>query len=274
MKKYFEYIGLIALTLFSFYYTDKVTKIMNSKDPVMISIKEYKDKTKESCKEGYYTNDGVILGVNGKIVDVNESYSNMVSKGYDEELMVFEEVLCKVNKEDNLGNYIIKGNEVKNSVSLFIEIKDLNYIDDIISISKNQNIKLNILVNGRILENNKEKFENIYKEGIDIIYNGNTIEDIEKYVNIMKSISNDKRLLCVSYNNIDNLDICKSKKINTIKTNYVFDKSIYNNTKTNLEKGAFYIYKENSQLLNEFNTIINHIKGKNIDIISAIEMIK
>ena len=71
MKKYFEYIGLIALTLFSFYYTDKVTKIMNSKDPVMISIKEYKDKTKESCKEGYYTNDGVILGVNGKIVDVN-----------------------------------------------------------------------------------------------------------------------------------------------------------------------------------------------------------
>ena len=90
MKKYFEYIGLIALTLFSFYYTDKVTKIMNSKDPVMISIKEYKDKTKESCKEGYYTNDGVILGVNGKIVDVNESYSNMISKGYDEELMVFE----------------------------------------------------------------------------------------------------------------------------------------------------------------------------------------
>ena len=274
MKKYFEYIGLIALTLFSFYYTDKVTKIMNSKDPVMISIKEYKDKTKESCKEGYYTSDGVILGVNGKIVDVNESYSNMVSKGYDEELMVFEEVLCKVNKEDNLGNYIIKGNEVKNSVSLFIEIKDLNYIDDIISISKNQNIKLNILVNGRILENNKEKFENIYKEGIDIIYNGNTLEDIEKYINIMGLISKEKRLLCVSYNNIDNLDICKSKKINTIKTNYVFDKSIYNNTKTNLEKGAFYIYKENSQSLNELNTIINHIKGKNIDMISAIEMIK
>jgi len=45
VKKYFEYAGLIALTCFSFYYTEKVTKIMNSKDPVMISIEEYKENT-------------------------------------------------------------------------------------------------------------------------------------------------------------------------------------------------------------------------------------
>jgi len=124
VKKYFEYAGLIALTCFSFYYTEKVTKIMNSKDPIMVSIEEYKDKVSTDCKEGYITDNGIVLGVNGRVVDVKESYSKMQGYGYNEELMVFNEVECKVNLENSIDNYIIKGNESKNSVSLFINVND------------------------------------------------------------------------------------------------------------------------------------------------------
>ena len=33
---------------------------MNSKDPVMISIEEYKETQDTDCKEGYITSDGVV----------------------------------------------------------------------------------------------------------------------------------------------------------------------------------------------------------------------
>ena len=40
MKKYFEYIGLIIFTGFGFFYTNKVTDLMNNKDPLMIFVLE------------------------------------------------------------------------------------------------------------------------------------------------------------------------------------------------------------------------------------------
>ncbi len=273
MKKYFEYIGLIAFALFSFYYTEKVTKIMNNKDPLMTEIKKYKEKTKETCKEGYYTNEGVVLGVNGKIVDINESYSNMASTGYDESLMVFEEVTCKVNKDSTLENYIVKGNEVKNSISLFIEIKDMALIEKIINISKSQNIKLNLIIDGKTLENNKNYFNKLYLDKYDFIYNGTEKSDLKKYIKTIKDFNVDKRLYCISYNNIDNKEICKKENINTIKSSYYYDKNILLNTQTNFERGNFYIYKENNSTLKELNTLINFIKGKNLSIVNLTDLL-
>lgn len=274
MKKYFEYIGLIALTLFSFYYTDKVTKIMNNKDPIMVSIKEYNEKNKESCTEGYYTNDGVILGVSGKVVNISESYSNMVGNQYDEDLLVYEKVSCKVNKENTIDNYIIKGNDIKNSVSIFIELKDLSLIKSIINISSNHNIKVNLLVDGKLLENNKEYLKELYLNNYDLVYNGTISEDLKLYNKLINSFDKDNRRLCMSYLKKDNLNICKKEKLNTIRTEYIYDKNIYINTKSNLEKGGFYIFKENDNTLREFNSLINYIKGKKLNIISISEMLK
>ena len=107
LKKYFEYIGLLAFALLSFYYTDKVTQLMNSKDPIMISINEYKEKEKAPCKEGYITSEGVVLGRNGKEVDALQSYSNMQGKNFDESLLVFNEIACKVSLETSLSDFII-----------------------------------------------------------------------------------------------------------------------------------------------------------------------
>ena len=141
LKKYFEYAGLIALTCFSFYYTEKVTKIMNSKDPIMINIEEYKEKVNTDCKEGYITSDGVVLGVNGKVVDVSESYSNMQGMGFSEELMVFNEVKCKVNLGSEVDNYIIIAHDVIKGVSLFLNVNDGSLLDPIIKISKQKKHK-------------------------------------------------------------------------------------------------------------------------------------
>ena len=120
MKKYFEYIGLIIFTGFGFFYTNKVTDLMNSKDPLMIEIKEFASNNNTLCKEGYVTNEGVVLGKNGKEVDYTLTYSNMQGKKFDELDVVYKEVDCKINLNSIKDNYIIKGNESKNMISIFI----------------------------------------------------------------------------------------------------------------------------------------------------------
>lgn len=274
MKKYFEYIGLLALTCFSFYYTEKVTKIMNSKDPVMISIEEYKETQDTDCKEGYITSDGVVLGVSGRVVDVNESYSNMQGVGYNEDLMVFKSVTCKVNASTTLDSYIIKGNEAKNAVSLFINVNDGTLLQDIIEVSENKNTILNIIVTGSVLETHKDYLKDLYDKGYEIIYGGVEENDFKKYTKIMKSFENKPRTYCINLGIKDTLEMCEKEKINSIKASNNYTKDILLNTKTNLEKGNFYIYKENNNTLKELSSTINFINGKQIKIMSITDMLK
>ncbi len=274
MKKYFEYIGLLALTCFSFYYTEKVTNIMNSKDPIMINIEEYKEISDTDCKEGYITSDGVVLGVSGKEVDVKESYSKMQGVGYNEELMVFKSVSCNVNMDSTLDSYIIKGNEAKNAVSLFININDGTLLEEIIDISKTKNIKLNLIVTGSVLETHKEYLKKLYNDGYELIYGGLEENDLKKYTKIMKEFNNNPRMYCINLGIKDTLNMCEKAKINSIKTDKNYTKDILLNTKTNLEKGSFYIYKENKNTLNELSSTINFIAGKQLKIMSITDMLK
>lgn len=274
MKKYFEYTLILVLTCFSFYYTEKVTKIMNSKDPVMISIEEYKDKVSTDCKEGYVTSDGVVLGVSGKVVDVSESYSNMQGVGYNEDLMVFKEVLCKVNMDNTKDNYIIKGNEAKNGVSLFINVNDGTLLKDIIDVSKNKNVKLNIIVTGSVLETYKDYLEELYNDGYEIVYGGLEENDFKKYIKIMKEFQDKPRTYCVNLGIKDTLNMCEDAKVNSIKVSNIYTKDILLNTKTNLEKGSFYVYKENNITLKELSSTINFIAGKQLKIMSITDMLK
>ena len=105
MKKTFEYIGLFVLVAFSFYYTDKVVKMVNKNDPLMKEIVTYASINNTSCVEGYTTEDGVILGVSGLVVDEHESYSNMKGFGYNEDLFVFDEDTCSINKAEYIDKY-------------------------------------------------------------------------------------------------------------------------------------------------------------------------
>lgn len=274
MKKYFEYAGLIALTCFSFYYTEKVTKIMNSKDPIMVSIEEYKEKTNTTCKEGYITNEGVVLGVSGLEVNVSESYSNMQGVGYNEDLMVFNEIECKVNLETTKDNYIIRGNDSKSNVSLFININDGTLLEDIIKVSEQKKIKLNLIVTGSILETHKEYMNKLYNNGYEIIYGGLEENDFKKYLKIMKSFENKPRSYCMNLNIKDTLPMCEKEGINSLKTNNIYTKDILLNTKNNLEKGEFYVYKENNITLKELSASINFIEGKQLKIVSITDLLK
>ena len=148
VKKTFEYIGLLVLVVFSFYYTDKVVKMVNKNDPLMEQMEQivkYASVNNSSCIEGYVTDEGVVLGVSGLVVDENTSYSNMKGFGYNEELFVFEKDTCSINKREYVDKYIIKGNESKNAVSLLVLVDDISLISSVNDIASNKGINLNLI---------------------------------------------------------------------------------------------------------------------------------
>ncbi len=274
MKKYLEYVGLILITVFGFYYTDKVTTLMNSKDPLMIEIKEYKDKISTDCKEGYLTEDGLVMGTSGYVVDVEESYSRMQGLEFNKDLLVFKEIKCKVNTKNTKDTHIIKGNESKNMISIFIKVNDLSYIEEITNKFNSNNIKINIITSGVTLEKNIDLFKNIYMKGNKIVYNGMGESDLEKFTNVMSSFNSNEKTYCMVLSSNEDLEYCKNKKINTLKAKYIFTKEIYHNTLVNLDKGNFYVYKENSLINDEINPLIKYIQAKNISIVDIEELLK
>ncbi len=274
MKKYLEYVGLILITVFGFYYTDKVTTLMNSKDPLMIEIKEYKDKISTECKEGYLTEDGLVMGTSGYVVDVEESYSKMQGLEFNKDLVVFKEVKCKVNAENIKDTHIIKGNESKNMISIFIKVNDLSHIEEITNKFNDNNIKINIITSGVTLEKNIDLFKNIYMKGNKIVYNGMGQSDLEKFTNVMSSFNSNEKTYCMVLTSNEDLEYCKNKKINTLKAKYIFTKEVYHNTLINLDKGNFYVYTENALINEEINPLIKYIQAKNISIVDIEELLK
>lgn len=261
MKKYFEYIGLIIFTGFGFFYTNKVTDLMNNKDPLMIEIKEFASNNNTLCKEGYVTNEGVVLGKNGKEVDYTLTYSNMQGKKFDELDVVYKEVDCKINLSSIKDNYIIKGNESKNMISIFIKINDNSLVKDIVNIFDKNNVKVNLIVNNL---NNINEYLGYVKNGHYVLYSGESNKDLKEF----KSTLNLENNFCISLYNNSTLDNCFKNNFYVLKTNNIYKDNILYNTKANLEKGEFYVFYENKNTLEEINALIKFVKGKNIDIVN------
>lgn len=274
MKNIFQYIGLFVFSLFSFYYTNKVVELANSKDPIMKEINKYASTVNHSCIEGYTLTDGIILGVNGHIVDEEESYANMKGYGFNEDLIVFKEEVCLINKDDNYDKYIIKGNDYKNSVSILILVNNGMYLKEIESISKHKDVKIGFIVNGSLINDNREYFHKLYDEKYSISYGGINKDDFNKFKTIMKTFNKNNKFYCVKNNNFDIIRLCEKEKINSVSSKYYYNKNYLLNTKNNLDKGNIYIYKESYNLIREFSSILNHIKGKGYKIVSLDELLR
>lgn len=261
MEKIFRYTGLIVLICFSFYYTKVVAEFMKNDDAVMKEIENYAYTHNKECIEGYITDEGVVLGITGLIVDKDSSYSAMKGTGFNSSLIKYKDSSCVVSKENNKKNYILSGNPHKKSISLIINITNGKSINEIISISKNKNVKLSFLIDYKYLENNKELLNNY-----DILYKGNNEKDLKLF---LQELNN--KTYCVYTDNDNILKYCSNNKINTIKTNKRYDKNYLTNIKNNLSKGDIIILDESINLKNELGVIINYIKSRGLKIIPVTE---
>ncbi len=274
MKNIFKYIGIISLMCFSFYYTKEAAEFMKKEDAVMKKIDEYADTHNTSCIEGSITEEGVILGVNGLVVDKDLSYRTMKVSGFDESLIKYKESPCVVSLENNKRNYIISGNPSKNSVSLIINVTNGKSINEIVSISDYKGVKLNLLTDYIFLENNKLLVKKLINNGYEFLYKGDNDEDLNKYLKVLKEIDKENKPFCVYLDNNNILEYCYKKDLNTIKTNKFYKNKYLSSIKKDLSKGDIIILDESANLKNEIGVIINYIKSRGLEIKTLKEALK
>ncbi len=258
MKMYLKYMLIIFFTIFSFYYADKVVELSNYNDTIMASINDYAINNDIDCREGYINEYGITLGLDGNIVNKNKIYSNMKGIGFKEELIEYDKNKCILNKENNYDKYIIRGNIYNSNVSIVLDIDDLKYYNDFVTIFNNEDVTYNLLVNMNSINNIGIKDNILFKT------NTNNINEFKK---ILSSF------YCVKYNDFEIIDYCKKLKINSINIMNYFDNSFLSNTKKILDKGIIIFIKENKSNLNELLPTIKYIKSRGYNIVSIDELL-
>lgn len=270
MKKIFQMIGLVVLTCFSFFITEKTTNVVNNMDSIMIEIKSNKDKYKIEYVDASISNNKIIPGIMGREVNINKSYKNMKQNGYySDKLYVYNYTKPKISLDSNKDKYIIKGNPKKRMVSLIFKVDSNTFIDDIISILDNYNIKATFFISYDYLINNDDRVINIIKDGHNVspLLDDYSISNYEWMNMVIKKINKEKHGFCYNVNyNDSNLNECVLKNNYTIVPVEISEKNPFSDVKDKIEPGSLLSFNINSSIKKELSTIIIYIRSKGYNI--------
>lgn len=252
--KLFRNIGIIAIAIFSFFYTEKIANYMLENNKLYQSIEEksenYNIKTIDAVVNGEY----VIPGLNGKKVNIKDSYYNMKEfDNFNSLYLIYDTTYPENSLENNKDKIIKMGNKEKNNVAFILEY-DKNIIDFFI----NNNIDASVLVDMSTFSKDN-KLEQINND----IKNFNNLESL-----LNKYTSNPN----ICFLNKENENICKEKQKYLVTT----DKIINNNTiitiKNSISSGSIYKIEKNTNI-SDIKLIINSILYKDLDIVRLSELI-
>ncbi len=273
MKKILEYLGLIVLICFSFFYTEKTITIIKENDDLMIEIEKNKENYNYDAINAIIDNDNIIPGVYGKKVNVERSYSNMKKIGlFKESLLIYDIVKPEISIFNNYDKYVISGSNRNKNISIIFAIDD---ISDLELINKLPDNKYNYFIDTLLLNNNLNDFKKLaiknelYNYGVDKKY---LKDNIIYGNNLINGISNNKSIYClVEEKNNDILNICANNNMWTIKTNMISN-NIYSYVKKNINNGLIIYLNLNKTNIDEIISGIKFInqKGYKIESLSSL----
>lgn len=266
MKKTFQIIGLISLTIFSFFITDKTATVVNNMDDIMVEIKANKDSKKTNPIDAVISENTIIPGIRGKTVNINKSYKNMKKNGYySEKLFIYDYTKPKISLIDNIDKYIIKGNPNKRMVSLIFRLSNNDNIVDIVSILNNYNAKSTFFVDESWFNSNNNKIQELINSGHIVApyledYSSASFEWMDI---LIKKVNKQSTNFCYSTeDNQINLENCINRNNYTIRPITISESTPLIDIKGKLEPGSLLSLKINSELKKELSTIIIYIKSK------------
>ena len=234
----------------------------------MIKIKEYDMEYSDTKVESIINYLDIIPGKNGDKIDINKSYEKMKKAGkFDKNLLVFEKT--KPKNSINYDNYIVSLNKSQNSISIIFQLKNNNYIYDILNILKSKGINATFFLSKEVMEN-KKIINDIIENGneIELLSDNYTVYELNKYNSLLRLLSNDKLLFCLNSNrDINLLNSCKISKLYSVVPTVKLTKGLYSYITNNLENGIIISIDNNKHVLNELSSSINYIKQKGKSII-------
>ena len=262
LKKIIKVFSIILLLGFSFFYTEKVTKILKEKDPILIKLNKLKKEKYIKVVKPIINNDEYISGINGCEIDIDKSYNKMKQvKEYKKELIVMKDVK---DNEDIKNKYVVGANKLEKKVSIIFIDKSIT--DELINFLSNKKVKTNFFVDLDYLENNTQIIKFV-SENNNIYYLGEYKDEYMLYAyNIIKLNTNNESNFClVDKKDDDVLKLCSSYNMKTIKINIIKD-NVLENIKENLSNGT--ILTINSDNIDEIKVSINYILSKGYDIVT------
>lgn len=268
LKNSTKYLGIITLVLFSFYYTDKAVDIVKRNDPLMIEILNNSENFKIESVSATVDNDTIIPGVNGVIVDVDNSYKRMKQvNAYYESMLIFSEVIPDESILERYDKFIISGNSAKSDIALLIKVSNLTNLKNIYNILLEKNATATFFIDGSVIEDNMELVYEIVKDGYEVEnygYNGEySNEKFEWTNNMIYSITNKEPKFCYSdYYNYEVLNLCSKNNMYTVKPSLNIVNSPFYTVKNNLKEGSIISLNLDDNVIKELSTIISYINQK------------
>ena len=277
-KKFFTIVGVLSLVCFSFYYTDLATKIIKNNDPIMKEIIKVSEEYKKDAVNAVFEENSVIPGISGFKVDIDKSYSAMKKYGsFNNELIVFEEIIPSVSITNSYDKYIRNGNFNKKEVSLIITVDDYSYLENIIYILNSKDVKATFFVNKNILDESFDIVKLIVnsKHQIEVKSDSYTQEEIKKYNNFFKeNIKRNMNFCYVEEEKDSVLSICSKNNIYTVFPSIITTNFPYSDVKSNLKSGSIISLRNNQHTLRELKYIVNYIIQRGYKIVTLEELIK
>ncbi len=269
MKKFFSFMGALALICFSFYYTDSAVEIVKRNDPIMKEITEVAKDYEESSQDAILINNNIIPGVSGVKVDIDRSYEKMKQYGsFDAGLLVFEEVTPTISTSNTYDKFIIKGNSSKQGISLIFKMNNTSYIDEILNILKEKDVKANFMITEDILSGDIDVVEKIYLNGHSIELLSSDYANIKKANKILKSLTGNKAKYCYSEEeDKDIIEVCEKNKMHSIIPTIITSNFPYNDIKNNVTSGSMISLTNNIGTVRELSSIINYLNQKGYKIL-------
>lgn len=262
MNKFFQIIGLLTLTIFSFFVTEKTSLVVNNMDDIMIQIKQNKDEYKSKAKNAVIKDNTIIPGINGRIVNVKKSYKNMKINGYySDKLYIYDYNKPLVSLEDNKNKYVIKGNSNKRMISLIFKVKNGTDITNIINILNNYGAKSTFFVDINWFSNNTNTIEQLIKDGhnVGMLLDNYDSDDFLWTDTIIKNINKQKHGFCY---NPEKIEVCAQNNDYTIRPKEISEYTPLVDLKKYIDSENLFSFEVNSELKKELINIIIYIKSK------------
>ncbi len=247
MKNLFNIVLTCLLIYFSFYYTNLVLTYIKNKDPLMIEIKNNKDKYEIKAHDAIIKDNTIIPGIKGVKVNTTKSYLKMKKiNTYLDTMLVFDYYPPNISISNNLDKIIISGNKDKNNISILIDINDLTLLKELL---KNDN-NYNLILTSTFIDTNYLYLKELKNNIVSLNYN---------------------KLVKYSYTNNFTK---KNLELPTVKPYFITSNYYYNTLKV-VENGSILAYKiKNIKNIKDLNLIVSKLKNLNYNLVSLDTLIK
>lgn len=252
--KCFQYIGVLVICAFSFIYTEKIANLTLENNELYKKIKAEEKNYNEAFVNAKITNNYITPGLNGKKVNIKNSFYNMKDiNAFNSYYLIFDTSYPEITIENNKEKIINQGNPYKKSIAFLTE-----YDQDIIKYFHDNSIDASILVDINTF-NKDETLEQINNE-------------VDKYNDVDTLINKYTNNTDICYVSSKNEYICRDNKKYLVNTDKILTNNSIITIKNNIEPGDIYYIKHNTDIKN-IKILINSIIYKDLDITSLSKLL-